>query len=392
VLASGLAGMGCALAWPGLPWRGSARPDDEAPTLVLLELNGGNDGLNTIVPWGDDAYHAARPTLALPRSALLPLDDQRGFHPSLVGLRERWERGRVAVVEGVGYPQPNLSHFKSLEIWGTGDARGAASGDGWIPRLLRAAYPERDLAMRAVHVGAIVPQTMCSQHAPVLCLRNAEGYKWAEAEDSLMRLAAEPAETPADPRERLGAVLRDAHGSSGLVREAVARYRTPTAYPDTPLADALRTAAALIDGGLGSRVLSATLVGFDTHAAQRDLHAALLATFDGALSAFLADLDRTGRGRRTVVLVYSEFGRRVAENASAGTDHGAAAPLFLAGATVRGGLYGRPPSLTELDEQGDLVYTTDFRGVYATLARRAFGVDPATILPGSFAELDLLEA
>jgi len=370
----------------------------EEPKLVLLQLTGGNDGLSTVVPYGDDLYHAARPELALGASEVLALDDYRGLHPELVRLREAWSAGRLAIVEGVGYPEASRSHFRSMDVWHTADLRGRAAGEGWIGRLAAHGLepdpgsPDPNLV---VHVGGEVPYSLHSKTHPPASFVLPQSYRWAGGADEVAayeRTAGERSDPEAGSNlEYLRAMLRDGQSSSERVRRAAARYRTPVEYPPTSLGTALRDVAALIEGDIGTRVFSVELSGFDSHNDQKNQHARQMRVLDAALSAFLDDLERSAAGRATLVLAFSEFGRRLRENGTAGTDHGLAAPLFLAGHAVQGGLHGRHPSLADLDD-GDLIHTTDFRRVYATLVDRWFQLDATAVLGARFEPLDLLRA
>ena len=386
-------GRGRARASPLLGRPGDEIDDGGPPrTLVLLQLAGGNDGLNTIVPYGDDVYWRERPLIAVPREEVLPIDDYRGFHPALASLAAHHDEGRVAVIEGVGYPQPNRSHFKSFEIWHTARAAGRDSGDGWIGRLAAQLFAGAPHPNHVVHVGGQVPWSLHSAEHPPAGFAAPAGYRWADIEDDVERLAE--AAPPADPRRRLDwlrAVRADALRSSDDIRAAVAAYRPRAEYPgNEPLAAALRTVAALVDGGIGTRVFSVELSGFDTHNNQEARQRNLLRDLGDALGAFLDDLAGTPAGDRTLVLAFSEFGRRVHENGSRGTDHGTAGPMFAAGTPVKGGLYGAHPSLEELIDTGDLAFTTDFRSVYATAIERWFGADSEPVLGGRFEPLPFL--
>jgi uncharacterized protein (DUF1501 family) len=388
-LASGLATLGW-VSFGGVRL-GAALPAAGERTLVLVQLSGGNDGLSTVVPWADDAYHRARPSIRVDTEQVLRLDDYRGLHPNLTGLRGLFDAGRLAIVEGVGYPQPNRSHFKSLEIWHTGDLRGRASGEGWIGKLSEAVFGDDVDPNRVVHVGATPPYALNSSKHPAVSFSTPAGYRWASNEADVAGYDDDSGagEEASASLEFLRGVLGDARASSAAIRSAAAAYRPSVEYPGDPFADALRTAAAIVNSPLGSRVLSVELGGFDTHNDERRRHDTLMGRLDRGLTAFLNDLAASAAGRDATVVVFSEFGRRVAENGSRGTDHGTAGPMFVAGHAVKGGLYGRHPSLTELDG-GDLVHTTDFRSVYGAVIRHAFGIDPAQVLGAEFAPLELL--
>ncbi|MBK8178717.1 MAG: DUF1501 domain-containing protein [Planctomycetes bacterium] len=370
-------------------------------TLVLLQLAGGNDGLSTVVPYADDAYGRARRATRIETRDLLKLDDYRGLHPSLPRLKALHDAGKLAIVEGAGYPTPIRSHFKSYEVWHTADLRGRGAGEGWVGKLVGAAWPENRDPNLVLHIGKNVPYSLYSLTHPAASFATPTGYKWAGdvASRAALERGGEVCEhgeqelerEPANNLEYLRKVLRDGQASSETIRKAAVRYRTKTAYPDDELAQALRDVAALSVGQIGSRVFSVELSGFDTHSDQKNRHDALMARLDAALPTFLADLAGTEAGRQTVVVAFSEFGRRVRENGSGGTDHGVAGPMFVAGEAVRGGLYGKHPSLENLDD-GDLIHTTDFRSVYATLIQSWFGVDAQRVLGAKYPLLPLFKA
>jgi len=396
--AAGLAGVtvlstrahGSVTLSPALATQGEGR------TLVLLQLSGGNDGLDTVVPFGDDAYRRARPTLGLKKSEVLALDDYRGLHGALKQVRKHYDAGRVALIEGVGYPEPIRSHFRSYDVWHTADIRGRDAGDGWVGRLCDAAFKDEQNPNLVVHIGGNVPYALHSTSHPPASFVNPRAYRWAggEAETEAYEQAGgmQPERDEKKPKKRAGEssldflrrVLADGQSSSEQVRRAVASYRTPIEYPtNDALAQSLADVAALVNGGIGSRVISVEMGGFDTHTDERTRHDQLMRTLDAALGPFLDDLGRSAAGRNTLVLMFSEFGRRVAENGARGTDHGVAGPMFAFGHGLKGGLYGKHPSLEKLDD-GDLVHTTDFRSVYATAIQRCFGVKPEKVLSAKY--------
>ena len=336
--------------------------------LVVIQLTGGNDGLNTVVPYRQDAYYRSRPSLSLARDALHTLDDEHGFHPRMGGLAKLYSDGDLAVVHGVGYPNPDRSHFRSMEIWHTGDPEPAPGDTGWLGRLADQLAQRQPGSMAALHVGAEdLPQALTGREYFSPTVRNAAGFRLREVASGF-----------ADARSRL---LDSSSGSDdlGFLREAakstyvaadrmssLAARDTKVTYPGTELARRLRLVARLIAGDFGTRVFHVSLGGFDTHAKQRKPHADLLGTLSEAVSAFQEDLTEAGAADNVATLVFSEFGRRVRENASGGTDHGAAAPVLVVGRTVNGGIYGEAPNLARLEE-GDVPPTTDLRSIYRTL-------------------------
>jgi len=380
-----------AAALPLLPSLGRASrvAKDPGRVLVLVQLGGGNDGLSMVVPHGDDAYHAARKATRIGADEVLKLDDRVGLNPNLKGLRSRFDDGELAIVQGCGYPRPNRSHFKSMEIWHAADHRGRAAGEGWIGRAFDAAFAE-SRAGRLVHVGGTTPFSLYSPLHGAASFLVPEGYRWVEGEDALASYGRKVDGKDASDRLKfLRGVMSDARDSSRAVRDAAANYRPSVRYPDDAFAFDLMAAAAVIHGGFGTRVVSTSLTGFDTHSGQRGTHDELMRRLDEGLSAFLADLSSSELGRDVVVLAFSEFGRRVAENGSAGTDHGTAGPMLVAGAGVKGGLFGEHPSLTELDK-GDLIHTTDFRSVYGAMVEGCFGVRASDVLGAEYPRLALI--
>lgn len=377
---------GRARAW-GAPADG--RAVDPAPrSLLLLELNGGNDGLDTVIPFGEDVYHRSRERVGIAAESVLRFDGYRGFHPNLKGLRGVWDEGRLAIVEGAGYPHPNHSHFTSQDIWHTGQLSGRASGDGWIGRLMARLYPDDRSEPHAVHVGQTLPYSLHSSTHPIVCFDSPPAYRWAENGAAIARVSArEPVGMrKASPLDTIRGIVANAQVSSAEVRRAAAQYVPRVEYPRSDVGQDLRTAAALLSSGIGVRVMSVAHYGYDTHEDHRRRHDILMNELDTGLTAFLRDMRGTPAGDNCLVLVFSEFGRRVADNASNGIDHGTAGPMFLTGTAVKGGLYGKHPSLADLVE-GDLVYTTDFRTVYAGVLERWFGVESEPILGARHAAL-----
>lgn len=370
-------------------------------TLLLVQLTGGNDALSMVVPYGDDAYGRARTSTRHDAKSVLKLDGYRGLHANLAGLKSMWDEGHLALVEGCGYPNPIRSHFKSYEVWHTASDKGRSLGTGWIGKLVAKAWPDDATPELVVHVGSAAPYSVYSTQHPPLVFQTPASYRWVgpESEDmEAYRRAAEMDQKELDERknggrdkalERLRGVLSDANASSARVRKAAAAYKPRAKYPDDEFGEALRVVASLLDARLGSRVLSVELGGFDTHNNQKNAHDNLMKRLDDGLSAFFADVRGTSAGQDVVAVVFSEFGRRVQENGSRGTDHGVAAPMLVMGAKIDGGLYGKHPSLEALDD-GDLVHTTDFRSVYGTLIDKWMGADHASVLGARYPTLRFL--
>ncbi|MFO0867393.1 MAG: DUF1501 domain-containing protein [Pirellulales bacterium] len=362
--------------------------------LVVVQLTGGNDGLNTVVPFRDERYRQARPTLALPENQLSKLNADLGLHPSLRGFARLWEAGELAILQGVGYPNPNRSHFESLDIWHTARREAPGRTAGWLGRYLDATLDAQgELAAQAIHVGSEVqPLALTATRGVAASLRSAEELRFAAGPTGDRWQAAWEASAGAggkgdDLLSFVRTVSVSARNTSRQLEQAASRRGgTPVSYPETDLGHKLQTVGQLIDSGLPTRVYYVMLDGFDTHAAQPAAHAGLLQQLGDAVSAFRDDLTRRGHQRRVLLMAFSEFGRRVAENASQGTDHGAAAPVFLTGATVQGGLVGAHPSLTDLDD-GDLKHHTDFRRIYAGLLSRWLGIPSGPLVGDEFAPL-----
>jgi uncharacterized protein (DUF1501 family) len=362
--------------------------------LVVVQLSGGNDGLNTVVPFADDVYRKKRPKLAIPADKVLKLDDRLGLHPSLTGLRDLFDRGELGIVQGVGYPQPNRSHFESMDIWHTCRRKADRRNDGWLGRFLDASVKGDGGDVPALHLGdEKQPLALAADHVRVPSVASLDRFRLQASDAELTKAVADltAAERPKgnDLLDFVETSTTGALAASRRVESARGAYATKAEYPDTDLASKLRTVAQLIDAGLGTRIYYVTLDGFDTHSQQADAHTALLSQFGGAVGAFVRDVTEHGHGKRVLVTAFSEFGRRVEENASGGTDHGAAAPMFLAGGRVKPGLIGALPSLTDL-EDGDLKFHTDFRQVYAAILERWLRWPSASVLGEEWKPADVI--
>lgn len=378
-------GVRCCAAVPLLATRfGLLEGSSGDPILVVVQLSGGNDGLNTVVPLHQDDYFRARPLLGLPPKALHRFDDVHGLHPALRGVGGLVQEGLVAVLHGVGTPVPDRSHFRALEIWHTAEPAGPAGSVGWLGNLADQLARAQPGSLPALAVGGrelvlsmrgaeVVPPTLADERGLMLARVS---QRLADQRDSLLAAhAPRPSASPVDrDLEFLRQAARTAYSAAERMQALVAA-RPPVDYPDRPLARELRLVARLIAGGFGTRIFHASLGGFDTHANQSNVHTALLADLDGALTAFQRDLIASGVAERVVTVVFSEFGRRVQENGSRGTDHGHGGPVFVLGPRVVAGGHGSPPDLARLVD-GDVPATTDFRGVYRSLERTWMGLEP----------------
>src|SRR5579884_3050362 len=365
--------------------------------LVVVQLAGGNDGLNTVVPIGDDNYYKVRPTLAIPRTDALQIADGLALHPSLSGLKDLFTSGQLAVVQGVGYPNPDRSHFRATDIWQTA-APDKYEQTGWLGRYLDAqccgSQPLPAGQAPAMAIADSTPRAYWNEHVLVPSIPDIEHFQLeADPADHDRALAAfrmvyDDDEAASMYETLVRKVGVDAFETSDELKRIAASYKPALQYPQTQFAKNLQTIAQLVDADLGTRVFYVSLGGFDTHANQKNTQARLLKELGDGLAAFQRDLEAHGRAGDVLTMTFSEFGRRVAENASGGTDHGAAEPMFVLGAT-KGGLVGDHPSLTDL-LAGDLKFGIDFRSVYATILEGWLGTPANKVLDGSYPTLSLL--
>ncbi len=375
--------------------------------LVVIQLAGGNDGLNTVVPFGEPAYYKARTGIAIPQNEVLRLSnaDGVGLHPKLAALRDLYDDGQLSIIQGVGYPNPNRSHFKSMDIWHTADTTG--TGEGWLGR-----YFDNQCSGTAggasggctsdagIALGRTAPLAMEGRVFKPVAFESPDLFRWTGEDMNDEELAkayheitrGTPDKRPStDPHQHddsanfLTRTALDAQIASDRIRKAVDR-KPETEYPRTGLGRQLMMVASMIAAGMPTRVYYVSLGGFDTHAGQGNInggHANLLEQFAQSLKAFYTDLKQQENDTRVLTMTFSEFGRRVAQNASNGTDHGTAAPMFLASPMVRPGILGNHPSLTNLDN-GDLKHTADFRSVYAGILQQWLRADPEKVLEGRY--------
>ncbi|MHA2621380.1 MAG: DUF1501 domain-containing protein [bacterium JZ-2024 1] len=370
--------------------------------LIVVQLSGGNDGLNTIVPFASDEYRRARPTLGIPQADALKISEDFGLHPRMKAFQSLYEEALVSIVHGVGYPNPNRSHFRSMEIWHTARPDTKSISTGWLGRYFDNACPGCSPPNAAINFGASIPQALWAPQNKVIALTEPEKLGWQplqeepssfnsemEALQRLLRSGSIPSETMF-----IAHTTMDSMVSANQVSDALAKGRSTAPYPDTDFGNALQTTARLISGGLKTRVYYLSLTGFDTHANQSGRHDELLAEYSNGMRALMDDLKASGDAHRVLVLTFSEFGRRVSENASGGTDHGTANPVFLIGTRVKPGFAGRFPSLSQdaLDPIGDPIHTTDFREIYATILETWLQTPSEAILSARFRPLPLLKS
>ena len=398
-LQAGLYGVGIGAAGvvpvPPLFARAAQALNTQSPggnrILVVLELSGGNDGLNTLVPYGDDAYYRHRPKIGIRPARLRKIDEHFGFNSGMTGFERLYKEGKLAVVHGCGYANPSFSHFTSMAYWQTA-APNQGNEFGWVGRTADAMVPQAP-ANYLVNIDARQSLAVRSKfHTPlVFDDPNKFAREGFYQEKELFAETPDSGEVQNPSRRFLLDIARSAKDASAIVKEAWAKYKTPVDYGITGGLD-LPKVAALINAGMPTRLYYVAYRNnaFDTHVFQGDLHQRLLTYTSDAVAAFVTDLERLGRANEVVVMMFSEFGRRVPENANLGTDHGAANLMFVTGKRIKGGHYGTIPSLTRLDDGDNLVFTTDFRRVYATMISGWLGFkNTEAVLNGSFDTFDM---
>ena len=387
--------------------------------LVVLQMAGGNDGLNMVVPYGDDAYYRARPRLGLAADKILKIDNYAGLNGKLAGLKSLYDEGHLAIVQGVGYPNPNRSHFRSTEIWQTASDAERNVTEGWIGRYFDNCCAGADPTI-GVAIGGEMPQAFAAKTPTGITFSQPEQFRWRPSGPSAGKMSTEefffrqlndggdseesgitatdgasvaalPGKTKNDlsTLDFLQRTALDAQLSSDKILEISRKYKSTVIYPPGQLAASLNVIARMIAGGLPTRVYYASQGGFDTHAGQMNAHERLMGELNEAIAAFVADLKQQGNFNRVLLMTFSEFGRRVAENANGGTDHGAAAPMFVLGGAVKPGLFGKCPSLTDLD-RGDLKFNTDFRSVYGTVLDQWLKAPSQVVLGRKFPALRIV--
>jgi uncharacterized protein (DUF1501 family) len=382
--------------------------------LVVVQLSGGNDGLNTVVPYGDDAYYRNRPNLGHEAKSVLKVDNLLGLHPNLAPIKALYDEGMMAVVQGVGYPNPNRSHFRSMDIWHTAEPEKEVAGTGWLGRYFDNACAGCDPHM-GLAIGDTLPLSMKGERVQPLSFERPENYRYngrdkehygklntgtsptTQPYDAVLPVPKRPSDkkiqvaTAASQLDFLTRTAMDAQLSSDEILRLTRNHKPAQQYPGGEFGSALKNVAAMIAGHMPTRVYYVSLGGFDTHAQERQRHDQLMQQLAQGVSAFWADMKQQKNDQRVLMMTYSEFGRRVQQNASGGTDHGAAAPMFLFGGGVKPGFWGKHPSLTDLD-QGDLKFNVDFRNVYATVLQEWMDAPSKPILGQQFKTMNILKA
>lgn len=393
----------------------------DSTILVVLQMAGGNDGINTVVPYANDFYRKARPKLGLKADEVLKLNDEIGLHPALKGFKDLYDGGALSVIQGVGYPNPNRSHFRSTEIWQTASDSDQVEKYGWLGRYFDNACSGSDPAV-GVTIGSQLPEAFFAARPKGICFNNPQTYRFMASGDATEEykklndletsgpgmtsdesspdmqnsgasISMLPAGMPMTGGRAIDFISRtalDAQHSSDEIRGIASRVQNQSVYPASPLANSLKLVAKLIGGGLATRVYYVSQGGYDTHTNQLATQQRLLQDLGDSMKAFVEDMKAQGNMERVLVMTFSEFGRRVAENANGGTDHGAAAPMFIVGNKVQAGLLGKYPSLAPQDLfQGDVKFNVDFRNVYAGVLEDWLKTRSAPVLGRQFAPLKI---
>ncbi|MBX2821718.1 MAG: DUF1501 domain-containing protein [Rhodothermaceae bacterium] len=372
--------------------------------LVLVQLSGGNDGLNTIIPYENDIYYQRRPNIAIAKqeAQLHPIGQDLGVHPSMEILEPYFGDGDMAILQNVGYPDPDLSHFRSTDIWLSGSDSDSLIQTGWVGRHLNVEYPDfednRPSYPLAVQIGGVSSLMLQGPATNMgMSLVSEEFFERLAEDGTLYNLNGLPSTAFGDEMNYVRSVANDSFIYAAAVQEASQQGANAVEYPGgNPLANSLGIVARLIKGQLGAKIYHVTLGGFDTHANQAGVHANLLNNLSQGINAFLQDITEGGMQENVIVMTFSEFGRRVGQNGSFGTDHGTAAPLFLVGKGINGGLMGSAPDLEDLDNTGNMKHEIDFRTVYASILQNWFGIEQPVVedvlLGHSYTALDIIES
>ena len=368
------------------------------PALVVIQLSGGNDALNTVVPYTNGIYQDSRTAIRLEEHEVLDLNGKLGLHPSMGPIKNKWDQGNVAIVNGIGYPKPNRSHFRSMDIWHTAESVDVAP-DGWLGRTVRELDPEHQNVVAGVNFGRGLPRALHCKGVPVASVGNLATYGLMPDIDDMdtRDLALNIFTRMYGPREGRDAIL-EAIGETGMsaylgadiLRTAPEQYRSSVEYGDNMIGQQMKDIAQVMCADVGTRVFYTQHGSYDTHSGELLNHATLWDELSNAVGDFFTDLEEHGLEDDAVVMVFSEFGRRIDDNGS-GTDHGSGGVAFVMGSNVKGGFYGEYPSLEPRDQvEGDMAYNNDFRGLYATLLDDWMGVDPNPILGGNYEQFDMI--
>jgi uncharacterized protein (DUF1501 family) len=374
------------------------------PTLVVLQMAGANDYLNTVIPYANPLYYDNRPTVHIPEDQVLRIDNEVGFHPNMRAMKRLYDEGKVAIIHGIGYPNPNYSHFRSMDIWYTCEPE-KVSSEGWLGKVVRDLDPKADNVLTAVNFGRGMPRALSLSGVPIASVAQLDTYGVLSslsgptrpmAMETFTRMYTGP-EAGTEVMRYMGQTGLDAQKGADILRSAVSKYASTVKYPEAnPIAASLKGVAQVKLAGLGTRLFYTSHGSFDTHASELPMHAKLWTEVDGAIDAFFQDMRAHDAADDMIMLLWTEFGRRVRDNGS-GTDHGAGGVAFVIGERVKGGMYGAYPSLRDADltQQregmfGNLRYNYDFRGLYSTIVDRWLGLDAKATVGGSFEQLPFI--
>ena len=367
-------------------------------SLVVVQLSGGNDCLNTVVPYNDGQYFDFRSTVRIEHDSVLPLNDEIGFNPDMTQIKRLWDEGKVAVIQGIGYPNPNRSHFRSMDIWHTAEPEKIGT-EGWLGRAIKEIDPAGENVLTGVNFGRGLPRALGMRGVPVASVGNLETYGlFPDMEDERRRKYALDAFSKMYGRQNGGDAVMEFLGQTGtdalkgadILRTAPEKYESSVEYAANPMADSLKSVAQVMFADLGTRIFYTQRGSFDTHSGELAAHSKLWHEISGAIGDFYDDLKEHDKENDTVILVFSEFGRRIKDNGS-GTDHGSGGVAFVIGGDVNGGLYGEYPSIKEEEHlEGDLHFNNDFRSTYSTILERTLDLEAAPIVNGQFEQFDFV--
>ena len=368
------------------------------PLLVVVQLTGGNDYMNTVIPYGDPLYQDNRPTVGIPVGQVLPIDDHLGFNPAMQPIKDLYDQDKVAVINGIGYPNPNRSHFRAMDIWHTCEPDKIAN-EGWLGRVIRDLDPNAENVLTGVNFGRGLPRAMALSGVPVASVAVLENYgvltgiadpqQRTGALELFARMYA-PVSGTGPVMDYLGRTGLDALKGADVLKTAPSLYQSTVEYADSPIGQNLQGIAKVLLAGLGTRIFYTQQAGYDTHASQTTVQPKLLGELAQGIRDFCADLREHEASDNVLIFVFTEFGRRVKDNGS-GTDHGSGGMAMAIGDPVNGGLHGEFPSMKQEDLlEGDLRFNVDFRGVYSTMVERWLGLDPVSVVGGNFEQLDFL--
>ena len=366
-------------------------------SVVVLQLSGGNDALNTVIPYTNGLYYDQRPYLGIPQEKALPLDGELALNPAMGPIKALWDEGEVAIINGVGYPNPNRSHFRSMDVWHTAQPADIAP-EGWLGQAIRELDPKSENVVMGVNFGRGLPRAMYAKDVPVASVGNLETYGlMPDIKDEAARAVAIEAFSQIYGGSGKDAISQfisqvgmDALKGADTLRTAPGAYSSGVEYADTPIAQNMKSIAQVMFADVGTRVYYTQHGSFDTHANELSSHAKLWSDVSNAVADFMDDLREHGRDKDTLILMFSEFGRRINDN-GAGTDHGSGGVAFAIGGDVEGGFYGEFPSLRPEDQlEGDMRFSNDFRITYSTILERWLGVDPVPITNGGFERFDFI--